>query len=100
MGSCHFVVGQRLHCTVLACALGVPNLSLSYQPKCLDFLESIHREDLSVSTRVVTSDGLIERFEWLCSEASRLTMEIARAIGALQAKQKQRADRLITDFVR
>ncbi len=60
-----YVVGQRLHATVLACAQGVPNLSLSYQPKCLDFLDSIKQPELALPTEEITSGGLIERFEWL-----------------------------------
>jgi polysaccharide pyruvyl transferase WcaK-like protein len=73
-----FVVGQRLHATILACAQGVPNLSLSYQPKCLDFLESIKQAALALPTDAITSTALIERFEWLVHSE----MAVHAAIGA------------------
>lgn len=70
LAGCDYVVGQRLHATILACAQGIPNLSLSYQPKCLDFLESIRQTGLAVPTEAITAAGLIERFEWLVRSAA------------------------------
>lgn len=89
------VVGQRLHTTVLACALGIPNLSLSYQPKCLDFLESIHRADLAVPTDGITLDGLVERFTALESGAEKIAAELAAACGAFRDQQIATASRLL-----
>lgn len=62
---CDYIVGQRLHATILACAQGLPNISLSYQPKCLDFLESIQCEGLSVPTDGISAVSLVESFELL-----------------------------------
>lgn len=40
-----FIVGMKLHVIVSAVQLGIPFASLSYQPKCIDFLRSINMED-------------------------------------------------------
>ncbi|ARN22573.1 polysaccharide pyruvyl transferase family protein [Piscinibacter gummiphilus] len=95
IGACHLAVGQRLHFTVLACALGVPNLSLSYQPKCLDFLESIARADLAVATDQVTPQLLVERFEWLRQQAVPLAAHIDAACDELRAFQRRRATEVV-----
>jgi polysaccharide pyruvyl transferase WcaK-like protein len=39
--TCRFVVGEKLHTSVLAAAAGVPFISLAYREKCLDFISSI-----------------------------------------------------------
>ncbi|HEY4366345.1 MAG TPA: oligosaccharide flippase family protein [Steroidobacteraceae bacterium] len=93
--SCDYLVGQRLHATVLACGLGVPTLSLSYQPKCLDFLESINRSDLALPTAQISDDLLIERFEWLQQSHDRLRAPIAEACESLKQLQRERATQLM-----
>lgn len=92
---CDYLVGQRLHATVLACALGVPTLSLSYQPKCLDFLESLDRHDLAISTAQISGDQLIDRFDWLCSMQEQLLVHIAAACEGMRSLQRQRASQLL-----
>lgn len=100
LGACDLAVGQRLHFTVLACALGVPNLSLSYQPKCLDFLESIDREDLSIATANVTPEVLAERFQWLQRQAPTMVGQLNSACDALRARQKHKAAELVAQLGR
>lgn len=92
---CTVLVGQRLHATVLACALDVPTLSLSYQPKCLDFLESLHCAELAVDTQGITDSALIERFDWLCAQREPLLAKIAAARDSLRTLQRQRAAQLL-----
>ena len=60
---CDLVIGQRLHSIVLACAFGVPSISLSYQPKALDFLESVDLTRLSMRTDSLEVGQLIELSE-------------------------------------
>lgn len=90
-----WVVGQRLHATVLACALGIPNLSLSYQPKCLDFLESIGRDDLAVPTDGIRLQDLIDRFSGLQARSTLLRDELNAACDRLRDKQAATAARLL-----
>jgi len=95
IAACNYVVGERLHITVLACAVAVPNLSLSYQPKCLDFLESIGREDLAVKTDDVTGALLIERLDWLQSIGPGVSEQIRTRCDTLRALQQQRAREVV-----
>jgi polysaccharide pyruvyl transferase WcaK-like protein len=93
-----FVVGQRLHATVLACALGIPNLSLSYQPKCLDFLDSIKQQALALPTETLSGTSLIERFEWMMHSANALQEGINAECDKLRCIQ-QIAAREIVDKI-
>jgi polysaccharide pyruvyl transferase WcaK-like protein len=90
-----FVVGQRLHATILACAQGVPNLSLSYQPKCLDFLESITQAELALPTETITSAGLIERFEWLVHSEMAVHAAIVTECDRFRDLQRSNATALL-----
>lgn len=95
IASCDCVIGQRLHATVLACALAVPNISLSYQPKCLDFLESIDREDLAVKTEYITAGRLIDRLEWLNSVSADLSRQLRLRCDVLRELQRRRAREMV-----
>lgn len=91
IAGCDWLVGQRLHATVLASALAVPNLSLSYQPKCLDFLESIGCEDLSIDTEQISGRQLVDRFEALVADADRCRTRLLDRCGQYRRLQQQRA---------
>lgn len=86
-----YVVGQRLHATILACAQGVPNLSLSYQPKCLDFLESISCERLAIKTEEIDPAGLVAKFSGLVESAREVRNDIERGRDKYRAIQASRA---------
>ena len=96
INQCDYLVGQRLHATVLACTLGVATLSLSYQPKCMDFLESLNRADLAIDTANISGDLLIERFEWLQATHENLRGPIAEACESLRQLQRDRASQLLS----
>lgn len=91
IAGCDWLVGQRLHASVLASALGVPNLSLSYQPKCLDFLESIGCEELSVDTEHVSGQTLIGRFEDLRADGRQWRARLIERCDHYRALQHRRA---------
>lgn len=91
-----WVVGQRLHATVLACSLGIPNLSLSYQPQCLDFLESIGLEELAVPTDSISLQDLIDRFSHLLARSAELRNELNAACSVLRDRQISTAARLVS----
>lgn len=95
LAGCDYVVGQRLHATILACVQGLPNLSLSYQPKCLDFLDSIRQADLALPTETITAAGLIERFEWLIQSATPVQEAITSECARLKNVQRLSAARVL-----
>ena len=94
IAGCDWLVGQRLHATVFASALGVPNLSLSYQPKCLNFLESICCEHLSVDTERLSGRQLVDRFEDLVAESGHWRARLLDRCGQYRHLQRQRAQAL------
>lgn len=46
---CRNFAGMRLHSLIFACQMGIPFLSLSYQPKNEEFCKSVGLEELSIS---------------------------------------------------
>lgn len=93
--STQIVIGQRLHATVFACALGIPNISLSYQPKCLDFLESIEQGTLAISTNGIKINQLTSKFTELINNYNSIKMEINLKCDTLRKKQKDAANNII-----
>jgi hypothetical protein len=45
---CRYLVGMRLHSLMFACQMGIPFVSLSYQPKNERFCRALGLEDLSI----------------------------------------------------
>jgi len=45
---CRYLVGMRLHALIFACQVGVPFLSLSYQPKNEEFCKALCMPELSL----------------------------------------------------
>jgi len=95
ISTCDVVVGQRLHVTVLACAAEVPNLSLSYQPKCLDFLESLDRTDLSIPTNEISAASLIERFAWIEKRAEEIKQQLNFSVNSFRSLQRSAAEKVL-----
>jgi len=55
---CRYLVGMRLHALIFACQMGIPFVSLSYQPKNTIFCKSVGVESLSVDpTRLNSLPG-------------------------------------------
>lgn len=48
MASCRYLVAMRLHALIFACQMGIPFLSLSYQPKNREFCRAAGIESMSV----------------------------------------------------
>lgn len=86
--ACDLVVGQRLHSVILAAAHGIPTISLSYQPKCMDFLESINLSHLALRTDEVTSARLIELVESVLNQWTGISNEIINQVRRFQHIQQ------------
>jgi polysaccharide pyruvyl transferase WcaK-like protein len=80
---CSIVLAERLHAGVLAAAVGVPIVMLEYQPKCLDFMESIDQAKWSLRTDSIDASSLLDRLVELF-ESGTERARLHRAVGALQ----------------
>jgi len=77
-------VGMKLHSTILALCAHVPSLMLEYDPKCLDFMMSIGREDALVRTDRFKADEAWSRVKDWLNHRNQLSEEIRTAIGKLR----------------
>jgi polysaccharide pyruvyl transferase WcaK-like protein len=87
---CDLVIGQRLHSIVLACAFGVPSISLSYQPKALDFLESVDLLKVSMRTDSLDAGRLIELSEELLGASGEdVRRQLSASVSDFHAVQER-----------
>ena len=99
IAECDVFVGVKLHSVVLAAALGVPSVSLAYEPKCSDFLASIGLERFSIPLTQVRSDDIASVVEELERDRDRYASTLREAVTARQeallSTIKEMNDRLI-----
>ena len=86
---CDAFIGQRLHAVVLATAAAVPSIMLEYQPKCLDFMRSVDRQDWSIRTDAVQPAALAEMVGELVSGRAHHATEISCAVERLRNALEQ-----------
>lgn len=67
------VVSQKLHGAVFAAGLGCPVLSLAYEPKCLDFMESMGVVENVVPTDNLNAETILSAFTRLDEERDAIT---------------------------
>jgi polysaccharide pyruvyl transferase WcaK-like protein len=94
VATCNIFLGQRLHSTILACSFAVPCIMLEYQPKCMDFMRSIGREDWSLRTDQFTAGDLASKLTELSENRERHSKEIELQVALLRTKLEMEFDRI------
>lgn len=61
------IISQRLHACIVACAFGIPTISLAYNPKCLSFMGSMGLAEFAIRTDEVDTATLQARIDGLSS---------------------------------
>ncbi len=64
LASAELVVGERLHASVLAAAVGTPFLAIEYRPKVLDFAASVGQDAVVVRTDQMDRLGDVFAATW------------------------------------
>jgi hypothetical protein len=68
-------VGMRLHSVVAACCVYTPAIMVSYQPKGLDFMETIGLEKFHLRSDQFSADDLMARIESLYENLDEVQQE-------------------------
>jgi polysaccharide pyruvyl transferase WcaK-like protein len=84
--SAQMVIGEKLHATVLAAAVGTPFIALEYRPKCRDFAATMGFDPFVIRTDQLTASTLLEAVE----EMNRHDAELRRHLRATVAEYRQR----------
>ena len=90
-----FLIGQRLHSVVFGFAAGVPSISLGYQPKCHDFMQSIGMSDLLIPTDHVTRTGVGNKLRQLDHDYHGIAERAKVACDHFRRLQKSEARHII-----
>jgi hypothetical protein len=93
------VIGQRLHAVVLACGSGVPAISLSYRPKCYDFMRSIGLEEYCVRTDEINFEALVKLMTKVEAQSKAISNKINISCDRLRKLQKQHADEIMIELI-
>jgi polysaccharide pyruvyl transferase WcaK-like protein len=91
---CRLVIAERLHAAVLAARVGVPPITLEYQPKCRDFLRSIGLESLALRTDRLHAGALTELVEATDASYDATTAVLRQQVERLRASLTEEVGRI------
>lgn len=83
------VIGERLHASILAAAMGTPFVPVAYRPKVLDFARSVGAQDLVVATDTI--DRLQHLVELMLNDGQAHQRQISLRVEELRAAQRHHA---------
>ncbi len=67
IGSSFLTVGMRLHSLILAAALEIPFISISYDPKVSVLDKEIYNSEINISTNNISREILLEKYQYINS---------------------------------
>jgi hypothetical protein len=88
---CSFIIGQRLHATVMAAAFNIPFISLGYQPKCQDFAQSIDCSEYLIDVNDIDIEVLSQKFDLAWAERKQYTSLLKEKVSHYSQLQNLRA---------
>jgi polysaccharide pyruvyl transferase WcaK-like protein len=84
------VVGLRLHSLILAAAMGVPMVSIDYDPKIAGFMEYAGMEEFMIEP-LKKDDTLMERADEGLSDRTNLRRRLLDSCGGMRRRMKGEA---------
>lgn len=87
-------VGMKLHSVILATCCYIPSIMIEYRPKCLDYMQSINREEYNIRCDKINVDTLVGFVEELSIENCTQSENIFQAVNELKSRQMQKASEI------
>jgi polysaccharide pyruvyl transferase WcaK-like protein len=94
LGRMELVVGLRLHSLILAAAMGVPVVSIDYDPKIAGFMEYAGMEEFMIEP-IETAYTLIERADEGLSDRTNLRRRLLDSCGGMRRRMKEEVRRFL-----
>lgn len=88
-------IGLKLHSVILAMCAGVPSILLEYNPKCRDFMKSVHQEKYNLPVYDITNGMLQSRLEELMENGKKISFQIMSEMKGFKILQLHRAQSII-----
>lgn len=98
IASCYVLVGEKLHSVVFSAATYTPFICMEYQPKCLDFAESVGFEKYSIRTDQVNEIKLLKLFYDLLDNWASAHILLMKRVNKYRKILKQFAAQIIEDI--
>jgi hypothetical protein len=100
LGECHVVLGERLHCVVMAAAAGTPSVAAEYRPKLRDFMRSLEREELAVRLDRASADEVRDAVVRLAGDRDAESAHLVQVVGDLAARLRSASQRAASAVAR
>ena len=84
-------ISERLHGTIFAAGQAIPTISLSYLPKCDDFMESFEIGEFGLPTDKITTSDILSRIEFIELNYGELCKKLTEKTYYFKNKQKEAA---------
>ncbi len=84
MSRLHSVIGMRYHSNIFAAKAGIPFLCISYEHKMKGFMENLGLVDLTLDVEEITSQRIIEKFDYIEHNYTQIKKLLKERIPALQ----------------
>lgn len=88
------VVSQKLHGVVLSAGLGIPCVSIAYEPKCVDFMKSVGLEGFIIRADKLEPVLLEDKVRQIDNEYEQIRERIRERVNHWRMKQREAASRV------
>lgn len=99
IANCDLMIGERLHASILAACAYTPFLSLEYQPKNDDFVQSIAMAEYNTRTHRLSREWLEAKFDKIVSSNS-LRDDLADEVGEKRSTLESFSTEIVQSFDR
>jgi len=98
LSSCNLLIGQKLHANIFSAAAYTPFISLEYQPKCLDFAESVGYEKYNLRTDHATAKRVMGLLDDLLRHWDNMRDLLIANVEMYRKRIKSFASQIINDI--
>ncbi|MGB4595298.1 MAG: polysaccharide pyruvyl transferase family protein [Anaerolineaceae bacterium] len=85
LSSAKFLIGMRMHATMLAATANTPIIGIYYQNKGREFLEYVGQVRLAIPVETVTTQAILESADYVMSHLNEIKTDLKRSIESQQA---------------
>lgn len=88
-------VGIRLHSCILATAMSVPSVAISYMAKHVEYFQMLNMTKFVISENELTTETLVEAFKSLWNQRLEVRQQLTGRVEILEAEVRNQVDRAL-----
>jgi len=99
IGSCHILIGEKLHSIVFSAATYTPFISIEYRPKCRDFAETMGFKKYVIRTDEITTEKIMVIFSDLLNNWNEMYEKLIENVEFYRKKLREFANSIKKDLM-